>query len=115
MDQRFRERPDSRRGITLTELLVATGIIGTLLSIALPAVQAARESSRRSQCSNNLKQLSLAIHGFENSFRKLPSSEPISLEGTPLPHGWLIYVTPYLEQQRLYDSQNPGTMRRMCR
>lgn len=103
MGLRSRYRSNDRRGITLTELMVASGIIGALLSIVLPAVQAARESSRRSQCSNNLRQLSLAIHGFENSFRRLPSSEPISLEGTPLPHGWMIYVTPYLEQQRLYD------------
>ncbi len=92
-----------RRAITLTEILVAIGIMGTLISLALPAVQAARESSRRNQCANNLKQLSLAVQNFENAFKRLPSSEPISMEGVPLAHGWMIYVMPYLEQQRLYD------------
>jgi prepilin-type processing-associated H-X9-DG protein len=92
-----------RRAISLVELLVVIGIVGTLVSLALPAVMAARESSRRSQCWNNLKQLGLAVRNFENAFKKLPSSEPISLEGVPKPHGWLIYTMPYLEQQVLYD------------
>jgi prepilin-type N-terminal cleavage/methylation domain-containing protein len=92
-----------KHGFTVIELLMVIGIIGALVSITLPAVQAARESSRRSHCSNNLKQLGLAIHNFANAFRKMPASEPISFEGTPQPHGWLIYVTPYIEQQFLYD------------
>jgi prepilin-type N-terminal cleavage/methylation domain-containing protein len=93
----------SRAGFTVIELAVVVGIIGVIVSITLPAIQAAREASRRSQCTNNLKQLALAVHSFENSFRKFPSSEPISLEGRPQPHGWLIYVTPYIEKQILYD------------
>src|SRR5690606_34641467 len=82
----------ARCGFTIIELLVVIGIIGALVSITLPAVMAARESARRNHCSNNLKQLGLAVRGFENAFRRLPSSEPISLEGTPQQHGWLIYV-----------------------
>ena len=97
------KRKSHRLAFTIIELLVVIGIIGALVSLTLPAVMAARESSRRRQCTNNLKQLGLAVQSFESAFKKLPSSEPISFEGTPLPHGWLIYVMPYLEQQRLYD------------
>ena len=97
------KRTLQRPAFTMIEVLIVIGIIGVLVSLTLPAVQAARESSRRSQCSNNLKQLGLAVQSFENAFKKLPSSEPISLEGVPLSHGWMIYVMPYLEQQRLYD------------
>ena len=92
-----------RRGFTIIELAMVIGIIGVIVSITLPAIQAAREASRRNQCANNLKQLGLAIHSFENACRRLPSSEPISLEGTPQPHSWTIYVTPYVEKQILYD------------
>jgi prepilin-type N-terminal cleavage/methylation domain-containing protein len=93
----------TRSAFTLIELLIVLGIIGILVGLTLPAVMASREASRRSQCSANLKQLGLAIHSFHSAFRRLPSSEPISLEGTPQAHGWMIYVMPHLEQQQLYD------------
>ncbi|MEI6239929.1 MAG: DUF1559 domain-containing protein [Planctomycetia bacterium] len=62
----------NRHGMTLVELLVVIAIIGLLVALLLPAVQSARESARRSHCANNLKQLALAVHGYESSKGRLP-------------------------------------------
>ena len=94
---RFRQRP--RSGFTLVELLVVIAIIGILVALLLPAVQAAREAARRMQCSNNLKQLSLAVHNYHdtNNAFPLPYQQSIS---------HLARLLPYLEQSPLYDQVN---------
>jgi prepilin-type N-terminal cleavage/methylation domain-containing protein/prepilin-type processing-associated H-X9-DG protein len=88
-----------KRAFTLVELLVVIAIIGVLVALLLPAVQAARESARRSQCTNNLKQLGLAVHNYADTFRgAFPVGEYSWGWGT-----WLVGMLPYIEQQSLYE------------
>ena len=98
-----------QRGFTLVELLVVIAIIGILVALLLPAVQAAREAARRISCTNNMKQLALALHNYHDSFKTFP---PAAVWGTPVVgqtyeaayhHTWLVMVLPYIEQQTLYD------------
>ncbi|MGE3820676.1 MAG: DUF1559 domain-containing protein [Isosphaeraceae bacterium] len=95
-----------RRGFTLIELLVVIAIIGVLIALLLPAVQAAREASRRVQCVNNLKQIGLAIHGYVGSTGVLPFGQ--GPEPTQSWCGWssLAMLLPYLEQTPVYQSIN---------
>ncbi|QDV33023.1 DUF1559 family PulG-like putative transporter [Tautonia plasticadhaerens] len=95
----MRNRVDER-GFTLIELLVVIAIIGVLIALLLPAVQAAREAARRAQCTNNLKQLGLAMHGYHDAFGTLPG---VRVEGAAAP---FVSILPFVEQASLADSYN---------
>ena len=98
----------TRRGFTLVELLVVIAIIGILVALLLPAIQAAREAARRTQCSNNMKQLGVALHNYHDTHKAFPFSYMISLPGGVLGPGvnaqvWGILLLPFIEQQSLAD------------
>jgi prepilin-type N-terminal cleavage/methylation domain-containing protein/prepilin-type processing-associated H-X9-DG protein len=97
--QECQPRPTRRRGFTLVELLVVIAIIGILIALLLPAVQAAREAARRMQCTNNFKQIGLAIHGYHDTHKEIP---PAYLCKTP-EVATLTHLLPYIEQQAMYD------------
>src|SRR6186997_2060270 len=93
------------RGFTLIELLVVIAVISVLIALLLPAVQQAREAARRSQCKNNLKQIGLAVHNFENSYRHLPvSNRPPSVGSKRL--SGITRILPYLDQTSVYNIYN---------
>jgi prepilin-type N-terminal cleavage/methylation domain-containing protein/prepilin-type processing-associated H-X9-DG protein len=99
-----------KRGFTLIELLVVIAIIAVLIALLLPAVQSAREAARRAQCSNNLKQLGLAVHNYSTSFNVIPAmcmfpggQENISQGWAP---SWLIPILPMIEQGNLSAAYN---------
>jgi prepilin-type N-terminal cleavage/methylation domain-containing protein/prepilin-type processing-associated H-X9-DG protein len=90
-------------GFTLVELLVVIAIIGVLVALLLPAVQAAREAARRTQCQNNLKQIGLAVQNYHDARRELPPSRIADGQQT-----WLALILDHLEQaqvKRLWDSK----------
>ena len=112
--------PADFRGFTLVELLVVIAIIATLIGLLLPAVQAARESARRTQCLNNMKQIGIALHLFHDAKRRLPpafatTETPGHVNWRSLPQtpgffepGWSFFVSilPFLEQDALFKQLN---------
>ncbi len=96
-----------RPGFTLVELLVVIAIIGVLVALLLPAVQAAREAARRTQCSNNLKQLGLAIHNYHDTYQVFPV-QSFPAHGSQNAWGWGPMVFPFIERQALYDAIQPN-------
>jgi len=112
-----------RSGFTLIELLVVIAIIAVLVGLLLPAVQQAREAARRSQCTNNLKQIGLAFHNFQDVYGKLPNGgrDGHDKKGDPLDSccnsrtragwNWGYWILPYIDQANVYnladDSMDP--------
>jgi prepilin-type N-terminal cleavage/methylation domain-containing protein/prepilin-type processing-associated H-X9-DG protein len=96
-----------RSGFTLVELLVVIAIIGVLVSLLIPAVQAAREAARRMSCQNNLKQQGLALHNFHDAFHVFPASGWTAAgPGNPAGKfvGWRALITPFIEQSNLHNA-----------
>jgi prepilin-type N-terminal cleavage/methylation domain-containing protein len=95
-----------RRAFTLVELLVVIAIIGVMVALLLPAVQAAREAARRMQCGNNFKQIGLAIHNYESTFRNLPigwNGLTSSAQNTTFRWSYLAAILPFIEAANVYD------------
>ena len=93
-------------GFTLVELLVVIAIIGILVALLLPAVQAAREAARRTQCTNNLKQIGLALHNYHAAKNALPIGSVLPANA---PAGknfgtWVYYILPYIEEGSVYEA-----------
>jgi prepilin-type N-terminal cleavage/methylation domain-containing protein/prepilin-type processing-associated H-X9-DG protein len=93
-----------KHGFTLVELLVVIAVIGVLVALLLPAIQAAREAARRSSCINNLKQIGVALLNHESAYKEFPEGISLPTSGNRANWGWAAHLLPYMEQQDLYDA-----------
>jgi len=103
----FRYRRAS--GFTLVELLVVIAIIGILVALLLPAIQAAREAARRTQCNNNLKQIGVAMHNYHDTNKVLPAGFIYRTPAGNPDWGWAVFIMPFMEMDALYKDADVGT------
>src|SRR4051794_12639029 len=107
-------------GFTLIELLVVIAIIAVLIGLLLPAVQKVREAANRSKCTNNLKQIGLALHNYHSANSKFPAGwygsevntatlNQFNVKAQTRPWAWSVYILPYMEQDNLFRRLNPTT------
>jgi prepilin-type N-terminal cleavage/methylation domain-containing protein len=108
------QRQENRRdGFTLIELLVVIAIIAILISLLVPAVQKVREAASRTQCANNMKNIGLAMHMYQDSNKRLPAGWVVNATGTVAPSpgwSWSTLILPYIEQQGLYNLISPDVL-----
>ncbi len=116
----MKSSPRFRPAFTLVELLVVIAIIGILIALLLPAVQAAREAARRSQCTNNLRQIGVALHNYNDTYKQLPFNSLCDNNWNPIANGgghWqngskggiFVKLLPYMERQALFDKMKKAT------
>ena len=100
-------RPKKSSSTAIVLVVIAAFLLcsGVPIALLLPAVQAAREAARRAQCSNNLKQLALAMHNYHDVFGSFPPAYIPDEDGRPM-HSWRVLILPYIEQSPLYDQYN---------
>ena len=98
-----RPKPRMRPRATLVEIVVGLGVVGLVIALLAPVYRGSGPAARRAQCINNLKQIALALHNYEQAHKALPPAYTVDAKGRPL-HSWRTLILPYLEQESLYQT-----------